>query len=214
MIPAQLTFQVTRPRTSASVPRWTEVNSTVNTKNMATPKISSGMTNDSSMTKLNVLGSGPRQRLMPIANATPSGTAITVVRTDSRTVWITAACSCGLCSTELVWSVTYQRQEKPCQALWDLPLLKENSTAITIGTSDQTRYSQVKPSRIHGWPHGLRRGSQRRRGGASGVVSAAGAGAGLEVEVEVMPPPGTSGWWRPRSRSSAPAGPGAAAGTA
>src|ERR1700761_9817130 len=134
---------------------------------MATPKISSGITNDSSITKLKVLGSGPRQRLMPMAKATPSGTAITVVSTDSRTVWMTAACSCGLCSTELVWSVKYQRQEKPCQALWDLPLFKENSTAITIGTSDQTRYSQVKPSRIHGWPHGLRRGSQRRRGGAS-----------------------------------------------
>src|ERR1700749_2763883 len=116
---------------------------------------------------------------MPSANATPSGTAISVVSTDSRTVWITAACSCGLCSTELVWSVKYQRQEKPCQALWDLPLLKENSTAITIGTSDQTRYSQVKPSRIHGWPHGLRRGRQGRagrgpRGGAGGRGGAAG----------------------------------------
>src|SRR6201990_2168539 len=127
---------------------------------------------------------------------------------------MTAACSCGLCSTELVWSVTYQRQEKPCQALWDLPLLKENSTAITIGTSDQTRYSQVKPSRIHGWPQGLRRSSRRRRDGVSRAVAAAGAGAGVEVDVDVTRPPSTSGWWRPRSRSSAPAGPGAGAATA
>jgi hypothetical protein len=46
MIAGQLTFHVTRPRTSATVPRCTVVNSTVNTKNMATPKISSGMTKD------------------------------------------------------------------------------------------------------------------------------------------------------------------------
>jgi hypothetical protein len=49
-----------------------------------------------------------------------------------------------------VWSVKYQRQENPCQTLCDLPLLNENSTAIAIGTSDQTRYSQVKPSSSHG----------------------------------------------------------------
>src|SRR6201996_5946992 len=174
MTAGQLTFQVTRPRVSARVPRCTEVNSTVNTKNIATPKISSGITNDSSITKLKLVGSGPRQRLMPMAKATPRGTAISVVRADRRMVWITAACSCGLCSTELVWSVTYQRQENPCQALWDLPLLNENSTAIAIGTSDQTRYSQVKPSSSHGCPHGFRRGSQRRRAGVSRAAAAAG----------------------------------------
>ena len=55
------------------------VNSSVNTKNIATPKISSGMTKDRIIRKLNVAGIGPRQRLMPSANATPSGTAISVV---------------------------------------------------------------------------------------------------------------------------------------
>ena len=40
----QLKFQVTRPRTSATVPRWTEVKSWVKRKNRATPKMSSGMT--------------------------------------------------------------------------------------------------------------------------------------------------------------------------
>ena len=59
MIAGQLTFQVTRPRTSAVVPRWTVVNSSVNTKNMATPKISSGMTKDRIITKLNVGDTGP-----------------------------------------------------------------------------------------------------------------------------------------------------------
>ena len=115
------------------------LNSTVNTKNMATPKISSGTTKDRIITKLKLAGVTPRQRLMPSANATPSGTAITVVSTDSRTVWMTAACSCGSCSTELTGSVKYQRKEKPCQVACDLPLLNENSTAMAIGTSDQIR---------------------------------------------------------------------------
>ena len=35
------------------------MNSSVNTKNMATPKISSGMTKDRIITKLNVAGMGP-----------------------------------------------------------------------------------------------------------------------------------------------------------
>src|SRR5215469_198722 len=100
---------------------------------------------------------------MPSANATPSGTAISVVSTDSRTVWTTAACSCGLRSTELTGSLKYQRQENPCQADCDLPLLNENSTAITIGASDQIRYSQVNPSRNHGCRHGLRQKGGLRR---------------------------------------------------
>src|SRR6202044_4031606 len=108
---------------------------------------------------------------MPIANATPSGTAMTVVTTDSRTVWMTAACSCGSCRTELTGSPKYQRQEKPCQVDCERPLLNENSTAIAIGTSDQIRYSQVKPSRNQGWRQGLRLRSRR----AGRAASAAGA---------------------------------------
>ncbi len=88
---------------------------------------------------MNVAGTGPRQRLMPSANATPSGTAMTVVSTERRTVWMTAACSCGSCRTELTGSLKYQRQEKPCQVDCDRPLLNENSTAMTIGASDQIR---------------------------------------------------------------------------
>src|SRR5271165_1881580 len=118
----------------------------------------------------------------------------TVVSTDSRTVWMTAACSCGLCSTELTGSLKYQRQENPCQVDCDRPLLNENKTAITIGTSDQTRYSQVNPSRNHGCPHGLRQGVRRRAGVAAAVgapeasASAAGAGAGAFVAVIGSPP--------------------------
>ena len=74
----QLRFQVTRARTSASEPRPTPVKSLVNTKNIATPKISSGITKDRIMMKLKLEDSGPRQRLIPSANATPSGTVIRV----------------------------------------------------------------------------------------------------------------------------------------
>jgi len=52
---------------------------------------------------------------------------------------MTESCSAVLCSTEFTGSVKYQRQEKPCQAACDFPLLNENSTASAIGTSDQIR---------------------------------------------------------------------------
>ena len=162
MIAGQLTFQVTSPRVSASVPRCTCVNRTVNTKNIATPKISSGMTKERIMTKLNEDEVTPRHRLMPIAKATPSGTAISVVYTERRSVCRTALCSAGLCRTDCNGSVTYHRIEKPCQTLCDFPSLNENNAAIAIGTSDQMRYSQVNPSRNHGCRHGLRRGRGSR----------------------------------------------------
>src|SRR5271166_2941461 len=57
----------------------------------------------------------------------------------------------------------YQRSEKPCQALWDFPLLNENKTASPIGTIDQIRYSQVNPSRNHACLQGLRHGGLPRR---------------------------------------------------
>ena len=80
MIAGQLTFQLTRARISGQVPRCLNVtNNSVKTRNIATPKISSGTTKDRIITKLNVDEVAPRQRLMPSANATPSGTAMSVV---------------------------------------------------------------------------------------------------------------------------------------
>ena len=75
---------------------------------------------------------------------------------------------------------TYHFVEKPCQVAWDAPLLNENSTAIAIGTIDQTMYSQVKPSIAHGRRHGLPRGRPRpassaRLGGERGYGLADGA---------------------------------------
>jgi len=68
-----------------------------------------------------------------------SETAITVVKTDSRRVCSTALRSVGLWKIELMGSPQYHRIEKPCHALCDLPLLKENSTATAMGASDQMR---------------------------------------------------------------------------
>ena len=64
---------------------------------------------------------------------------------------------------------TYHLVEKPCQVAWDAPLLNENSTAIAIGTIDQTMYSQVKPSIAHGRRHGLPRGAAAPSDFGSGV---------------------------------------------
>src|SRR3984957_4720311 len=153
----QLRFQLTRPSTSASVPSPTPRSPGiwVKMKYSATPKISSGTTNDKIIRKLNPPGILPRHLLMPSAKATPIGTAITVVSAESLSVWKIALCSCGLYQIELTLSPQYQRSDRPWNADWDLPLLNENSTAIAMGASDQTRYSQVKPSRNHGCRHGL-----------------------------------------------------------
>src|SRR5580698_533149 len=140
-IAGQLRFQVTSPATSCQKPSPCSFRpgSWVKTKYRATPKISSGTTNDKIMMKLKLEGSFPRQRLMPRANPTPSGTAMSVVRADSFSVTNIALCSCGLYQIELTLSPQYQRSERPWNADCDLPLLKENSTATTIGASDQTR---------------------------------------------------------------------------
>src|SRR6266568_9419224 len=110
-------------------------------------------------------------------------------------VWTTAACRFGSCRTEFTGSAKYQRQEKPCQTLCDLPLLNENSTASATGTSDQIRYSQVNPSRNTGCRHGLRRGlslpSTVRPVTAPAACPAAAGGFAAAV---VMPCSATSDW--------------------
>ena len=75
-----------------------------------------------------------------MANATPMGTAMIVTRTDEPNgLHHGTAQRVGCAATELTGSPQYQRVEKPCQTLWDLPLLKENSTAMAMGTIDQIR---------------------------------------------------------------------------
>jgi hypothetical protein len=54
MMAGQLRFQVTSASVSASVPSPTVVNKAVNTKKLATPKMSSGMTKERIIAKLAV----------------------------------------------------------------------------------------------------------------------------------------------------------------
>ena len=99
----------------------------------------SGMTKDSSINALAVSGSRPRQRSMPIAKSTPSGTVMRVVITPSLIVCTTAVCRLASCHTDRIGSPQYQRIEKPCHAVRERPSLNENSTATATGSNDQSR---------------------------------------------------------------------------
>ena len=69
----------------------------------------------------------------------PSGTAITDATIESLNVWIIAWRSDGSWNSESNGSAVHHRSEKPCHALLERPALNEKITAITTGTSDQSR---------------------------------------------------------------------------
>ena len=139
--------------------------SCVKTKSSATPMMISGITNDTSIWKLNTAGRRPRQRSTPIANTTPIGTAITVVITASLRVWKSASRSVGSFHTEPAGSRKYQRSEKPCHAVRLRPALNEKSTASATGRIDQRRYSHVIVSSMTGRRHGFEREGRNRYSG-------------------------------------------------
>src|SRR6202021_320255 len=127
----------------------------------------------------------------------PIGTQIAVVRIASTSVWTTAWCRTGLCSTELTELPKYHLVENPCHVDCDAPLLNENRTAIAIGTIDQMMYSHVKPSIAHGRRHGFARKRGRRTApGGEGI------GAGFSTVLAIRRSPSMPGPWRRRSRSS------------
>ena len=95
--------------------------------------MSSGVTKENSITKFVERATPPRHRCKPIANATPSGTAIIAVRSESLTVWSSACWSAGSCSTDESGSHTYQRSDAPCHWVIDRPSLNEKITAWTTG---------------------------------------------------------------------------------
>ena len=113
--------------------------SDVTTNSSATASSTSGTTKLISISTFAPAGRRPRQRSMPIANITPSGTVIRVVITPSLSVCNSAVCSAASCHTDLAGSPQYHRNEKPCQLVRDLPSLNENTTAINTGSSDHTR---------------------------------------------------------------------------
>ncbi len=54
-------------------------------------------------------------------------------------VWTIAVRIAASCRSESVGSWVHQRSEKPCHAMRERPPLNEKKTAITTGSSDQSR---------------------------------------------------------------------------
>src|SRR5215469_8687151 len=126
---------------------------------MDIPMMISGITKENSMRKFAPAGAGPRQRNMPIAKATPIGTAMNMVRNDRRRLWISAACSSGLTNSAPDGSNRgcphHHCMENPCQIEFDRPALNEMAIAMSTGTRDQARYVHVAAARMCGRRHGL-----------------------------------------------------------
>src|SRR5690348_6337589 len=127
---------------------------------MDIPMMISGITKENSMRKLAPAGAGPRQRDMPIAKATPIGTATNMVRNDRRRLWISAACSSGLTNSAPVGSDLgcphHHWVENPCHTAFDRPALNEIPMAMSTGSSDHAIYSQVTLARMRGRRQGFR----------------------------------------------------------
>src|SRR5215472_12502988 len=152
---------------------------------MDIPMMISGITKENSMRKLAPAGAGPRQRDMPIAKATPIGTATNMVRNDRRRLWISAACSSGLTNSAPVGSLLgcphHHWVENPCQTAFDRPALNEIPTAMSTGSSDHARYIHVTVPRMYGRRQGFRhhpRGVLVRVGEARGAGPALGRSTG------------------------------------
>src|SRR4029078_1525231 len=133
------TCNVIKPISCAVVARSIGSATVVSTNSRDTASSTSGSTKDSSIRKFAPSGNLPRQRSMPIANSTPSGTVISVVMTPSLSVCSSAVCSAALCQPDSVESPQYQRSEKPCHVVRERPLLNEYSTAMATGSSDHAR---------------------------------------------------------------------------
>src|SRR6266550_1763908 len=149
-------WKVTSPRICAGVPRGTNFSRKENTKNRASPRMISGITNESSITKFAPAATLPRHRSIPNAKATPSGTAITIVLSESFRLWITAEWSSGSCRSESDGSVHHHWRLNRWTELLDRLALNETAIAMTNGMMDHAMYPQVTVARIVGRRHGLR----------------------------------------------------------
>src|SRR5258708_13868289 len=127
---------------------------------MDIPMMISGITKENSMRKLAPTGAGPRQRDMPIAKATPNGTAMNMVMNDKRRLWISAARSSGLMNSAPDGSYRggphHHCVETPCQTDFDPPELNEITTAMSTRSSDHARDAPVAVASMCGRPHGVR----------------------------------------------------------
>src|SRR5499433_3771315 len=152
---------------------------------MDIPMMISGTTNENSMRKLAPAGAGPRQRDMPIAKATPIGTAMNMVRNDRRRLWISAACSSGFTNSAPDGSKLgcphHHWVENPCHTEFDRPALNEIPMAMSTGNSDHARYIHVNVARMYGRRQGLR---HQPRGVLMFLAGARGAGPSFRRSTE------------------------------
>src|SRR4029077_3029029 len=163
----------------------------VKTMNIAIPMMISGTTNENIMRTFAPAAGRPCHRSMPMANSTPNGTAISIVRNDRRRLWISAECRSGFTKSDPSgWTAGWPNHhcsEKPCHTTFERPELKDNAIAINTGTSDHARYSHVTVARrwgfLQGSFHHLVNGLPRS---ASGAGSRAADGA---VTVWLIVPP-------------------------
>src|SRR5262245_35471525 len=127
---------------------------------MEIPMMISGITKENSIRKLAPAGAGPRQRNMPMANATPSGTAMNMVRNDRRRLWTSAVRNSGLTNSAPDGSYLgcphHHWMENPCHIEFDRPALNEIPMEISTGSSDHARYIQVDVERMRGRRNGFR----------------------------------------------------------
>src|SRR5215468_2804883 len=132
----------------------------VKKRNIDIPTMISGITKENSMRKLAPAGAGPRQRDIPIAKATPSGTAMNMVRNDRRRLWIIALRSSGLTNSAPDGSdlgcPNHHWVENPCQTAFDRPALNEIPMAMSTGSRDHARYAHVNVARMRGRRQGFR----------------------------------------------------------
>src|ERR1700751_2389072 len=126
---------------------------------MDIPMMISGITKENSMRKLAPAGAGPRQREMPIAKATPIGTAMNMVRNDRRRLWISAAWSSGLTNSAPVGSNLgcphHHWVENPVQTEFDRPALNEIPMAMRTGSRGHAMDIHVAVARRCGRRHGI-----------------------------------------------------------
>ena len=100
----------------------------------------SGVTSGASETTRDVPAPRPRQRVSPIASATPSGTVTSDGdRREPHALEERRAAGRGRARTERSGSPEYQRSDQPCAVERERPSLNEKRIAMRIGTIDQTR---------------------------------------------------------------------------
>ena len=127
------------PIACAGVPSGMNVSRCTKTSRSAVPITISGVTSVANEIPREVPAPRPRQRVSPMASASPSGTVTSTAMAASRRLCSSAELSSVSCRTERSGSPVYQRSDQPWEVERDRPSLNEKRIAMRIGTIDQTR---------------------------------------------------------------------------